>query len=112
MPGGGIEPPTRGFSIGQYGSNGSEPSHSQGDRGVVTADLDDPSLITPLSSQTDTAAPRVRIIASIAQAMVAALEAGDAEAARVAHDAIGRMLGGPQGDGAEVVDLATWRSKK
>ncbi len=55
---------------------------------------------------------RVAIVASLAQAMVAALDAGDAEAARVAHDAIGRLLRGRQGDGAEVVDLATWRAQK
>ncbi len=112
MPGGGIEPPTRGFSIGECGSNGSDPTCFSDIFSGETAPRDPASLITPHPSHIDLASPRARIVASLAQAMVAALDAGDAEAARVAHDAIGRLLRGRQGDGAEVVDLATWRAQK
>jgi hypothetical protein len=51
------------------------------------------------------------MLAHLSADMGAALAAGDTEAARVAHEAIGRLLGLP-GPGAEVVDLAVERERR
>lgn len=107
-----IELPTRGFSIGQGCANRREPSDLHGDRGEDDPGRGGSSLISPLSSHIDGASPRVRIVASIAQAMVAALDAADLEAARVAHEAIGRLLRENHCVGAGVVDLAARRWKR
>jgi hypothetical protein len=44
--------------------------------------------------------------------MTEALAVGDTEAARVAHEAIGRLLGAPGVPGAVVVDLAKERERR
>ncbi|MBX7192620.1 MAG: hypothetical protein K1X94_11210 [Sandaracinaceae bacterium] len=54
--------------------------------------------------------PRARMVAAMATALLDALEAGDLDAARIAHDAIGRLLReDPGNDSADVVDLAARR---
>jgi hypothetical protein len=93
-----IELPTRGFSIGHGGANGREPSDPTENWGADATARDRPSLINPHSSH-DGASPKARIVASMSEAMVAALDAADPEAARSAHDAIGRLLRGHQGGG-------------
>ncbi|CAN96461.1 hypothetical protein predicted by Glimmer/Critica [Sorangium cellulosum So ce56] len=42
----------------------------------------------------------------------AALAAGDVEAARIAHETIGRLLGAPGADAAGVIDLAAERVRR
>jgi hypothetical protein len=51
------------------------------------------------------------MLAHLSADMGAALAAGDPEAARVAHDAIGRLLGGGSSSGA-VLDLAAERIRR
>ncbi len=63
------------------------------------------------------ASPRAVRLGHLYSDMGAALAAGDLEAARVAHDAIGKLLaamrpGDGPGDGAPVVDLAAEREKR
>jgi hypothetical protein len=50
------------------------------------------------------------MIAAMAASLLDAVEAGDLEAARIAHDAIGRLLG--DGADAEVVDLTGRRTPR
>ena len=51
--------------------------------------------------------------AALSASLAEALAVGDLEAARIAHDALGRLLReGTSGDGAEVVDLAGRRTPK
>ena len=59
-----------------------------------------------------TAGPRARLIADLSAAMVRAAEAGDLAAARVAHEALGRLLEHVDGDAAEVVELRPWRERR
>ncbi|WP_437994385.1 hypothetical protein [Sorangium sp. So ce145] len=44
--------------------------------------------------------------------MRATLAAGDVEAARIAHETIGRLLGAPGADVPGVVDLAAERARR
>ncbi|WP_437727051.1 hypothetical protein [Sorangium sp. So ce861] len=44
--------------------------------------------------------------------MRAALAAGDVEAARIAHETIGSLLGAPGADQGGVIDLAAERSRR
>ena len=62
-------------------------------------------------SQRNPASSRAVMLAHLSADMGAALAAGDMEAARVAHDAIGRLLGAP-GAPAAVVDLAAERERR
>jgi hypothetical protein len=55
--------------------------------------------------------PRQRMIARLSAALAEALRVGDLGAARVAHDALGRLLEGDKGP-AEVVELATRRARR
>jgi len=58
------------------------------------------------------ATPRARMIADLCQALAAAATDGDLAAARVAHEALGRLLGAEDHrDGAPVVDLASRRER-
>lgn len=68
----------------------------------------------PLSPTGDTpGTPRDRFVASLAETIREASAAGDLEAARVAHDALGKLLRAPgPGGAAPVVDLATEREKR
>lgn len=53
---------------------------------------------------------RARMVAFLSSAVAEGASTGDLEAARVAHDALARLLGAPVADGAaEVVDLASRR---
>ncbi|MBK8994641.1 MAG: hypothetical protein IPM35_02670 [Myxococcales bacterium] len=57
--------------------------------------------------------PRQRMIAGLNAELAAALAAGDLEAARVAHEALGRLLGASQaGERAVVIDLAAEQAKR
>ncbi|MGK3964045.1 hypothetical protein WMF38_07680 [Sorangium sp. So ce118] len=60
--------------------------------------------------------PRAVLVAQLGEGLGAAAAAGDVEAVRVAHEAIGRLLGPPSqnaapGTQAPVLDLATKREK-
>ena len=68
------------------------------------------------ASQSDTAgsvppSPRATLLAALSAGMTAALAVGDVEAARAAHEAIGKLLGAP-GAPAAVVDLAAERERR
>lgn len=56
--------------------------------------------------------PRARLLAVWCASLVQAADSGDIAAARVAHEAIGRLLAAPanEGEGAEVVSIAERRS--
>jgi hypothetical protein len=54
--------------------------------------------------------PRTVMLEQLSRGMTAALAAGDLEAARVAHEAIGKLLGSP--GGAAVVDLEVERTRR
>ncbi|NUQ72077.1 MAG: hypothetical protein HUU21_00660 [Polyangiaceae bacterium] len=56
--------------------------------------------------------PRTALLVHLAEDLKAAIEAGDLEAARVAHEAIGRLLGSTAAKNATVVDLATARARR
>lgn len=69
----------------------------------------------PDASRTEPAGPRAVMLAHLSADMGAALAAGDTEAARVAHDAIGRLLGAERlatTAGAVVVDLGAERARR
>ncbi len=60
---------------------------------------------------------RADMLGRLAEEMRRAAAAGDVEAARVAHEAMGRLLAlmaasGPVGGGAAVLDLATERDRR
>ncbi|WP_201770564.1 hypothetical protein [Sorangium cellulosum] len=59
---------------------------------------------------------RATLLVQLGEGLRAAIVAGDVETARVAHEAIGRLLGGPmppQGEvAAEVLDLASERERR
>jgi hypothetical protein len=63
-------------------------------------------------SLTKPASPRTALLVHLAEDLKAAIEAGDLEAARVAHEAIGRLLGSTAAKNATVVDLATARARR
>ncbi|XXT25329.1 hypothetical protein WME94_27750 [Sorangium sp. So ce429] len=63
-------------------------------------------------SQTKPADPRTVLLSQLAEGMRAALAAGDVEAARIAHETIGRLLGAPEADAAGVIDLAAERARR
>lgn len=69
-----------------------------------------PGGLPPLRESSDPA-PRARMIGELCASLAAAAGAGDLAAARVAHDALGRLLEHVDGDAAEVVDLADRRRK-
>ena len=52
------------------------------------------------------------MLEQLSAGMRAAVETGDLEAARVAHEAIGKLLGPEAGVGAPVVDLGGERRKR
>ena len=57
--------------------------------------------------------PRAVLLAALAAALPAALAVGDVEAARVAHEAIGRLLGSAGAARAgDVVDPAAVRARR
>lgn len=68
--------------------------------------------VEPVSPIETPRAARHSLLLALADAMKAALAAGDVETARIAHDAIGRLLPAPGSDGGSVVDLATERDRR
>ncbi|WP_437961337.1 hypothetical protein WME76_17980 [Sorangium sp. So ce119] len=66
----------------------------------------------PDESRTKPEDPRTVLLGQLAEGMRAALAAGDVEAARIAHETIGRLLGAPGADAAAVIDLAAKRSRR
>jgi len=68
----------------------------------------EPPAVAPTAAP---ASPRAAMLAALSAGMTAALAGGDLDAARVAHEAIGRLLGSPV-RGAEVVDLAAERERR
>jgi len=55
--------------------------------------------------------PRAQLLESLAASVLAATAAGDLHAARVAHEALGRLLAQEPG-GPAVTDLAAERAKR
>jgi integrase len=82
--------------------------------------LTKPSAVsTTVAAQpaTPSANPRGALLAHLTAGMTAALAAGDLDAAKVAHDAIGRLLGGNaqpgmKAEGAVVIDLDAERERR
>lgn len=60
--------------------------------------------------RTNGATPREALLAALAEVIPAAMAAGDTEAARVAHEALGRLLPGA-GRLAGVVEIEARRSR-
>lgn len=56
--------------------------------------------------------PRARLVAALTETISAATAAGDLHAARVAHEAIGRLLEEPEPGVAGVADLRAERSRR
>jgi hypothetical protein len=56
--------------------------------------------------------PRKRLVAALTEAISAAMAAGDLHAARVAHEALGRLLEPPDPAGTKVTDLREARARK
>ncbi|WP_437587892.1 hypothetical protein [Sorangium sp. So ce1000] len=52
------------------------------------------------------------LLRQLAEGMTEALAAGDVEAARIAHETIGRLLGTPDADAGGVIDLAAERTRR
>jgi len=63
-------------------------------------------------SRTNQREGRARMMANLAADLQAALEAGDVEAARVANEAMTRLLGSGAQPPAPVVDLGSVRAKR
>ncbi len=55
---------------------------------------------------------RRRLVLALTDAVAAAIEAGDLHAARVAHEALGRLIAEPEKGAAAVTDLGSERSKR
>jgi hypothetical protein len=66
----------------------------------------------PDESRTKPADPRSALLGQLAEGMREALAAGDVEAARIAHEAIGRLLGATGADAGGVIDLAAERRRR
>lgn len=58
-----------------------------------------------------TASPRAQLLEALALAVGACSAAGDLEAARVAHEAVGRLLGSAAALPADVVELGSRRGR-
>jgi len=56
--------------------------------------------------------PRARLVATLAETISTATTAGDLHAARVAHEALGRLLAEAEPGAPEVADLASERAKR
>jgi hypothetical protein len=56
--------------------------------------------------------PRERLVAVLTETIAAALPAGDLHAARVAHEALGRLLAERDPGASSVTDLASERAKR
>jgi hypothetical protein len=56
--------------------------------------------------------PRTSLVAVLTRAIAAATAAGDLHAARVAHEALGRLLDEPAQGGAPVADLRSMRERR
>lgn len=56
--------------------------------------------------------PRQRLVLALNAELGALLATGDTEAARVAHEALGKLLGGTGGEPATVADLSVERAKR
>jgi len=81
-----------------------------GGAGDAAAGSNAPAPTLTTSSQIS---PRASLAAELAAHVAKLLAAGDLEGARIAHEAMGRLLAAPQpGDGAHVVDLAEERRRR
>jgi hypothetical protein len=58
------------------------------------------------------ASPRGSLVGALSAAIAAATSAGDLHAARVAHEALGRLLAEPEPGARAVADLASERAKR
>jgi hypothetical protein len=89
---------------------------SQGIR-VGPSAPDDTKPAKPRATETACAAacaidPRGRLITALTETIAAAMAAGDVHAARVAHEALGRLLAEPGPNDATVADLGAARAKR
>jgi hypothetical protein len=82
-----------------------------GGAGAATAGSD---ALTPTPTTATQMSPRAALAAEIAAHVARLLAAGDLEGARIAHDAMGRLLAaeGPASGGAAVLDLAEERRRR
>lgn len=69
------------------------------------------AIVSVIDSPDAPATPRARIVTTLNLELGAAIDAGDIEAARAAHEALGRLLGAP-GKPAKVVDLAAEKARR
>ncbi|MDI1444226.1 hypothetical protein [Polyangium sp. 6x1] len=82
-------------------------SPPRADASEALADASAPSTSTPTSNH------REALLQSLLDAARAAVAAGDLEAARIAHEAAGKLLGEGEGKGAApVVDLGRERKRR
>ena len=63
-------------------------------------------------SSTASASPRARLVAALTEAISAAVGAGDLHAARVAHEALGRLLAEPVPGAVAVADINEERGRR
>ncbi len=80
--------------------------------GPTAAPLASVPADTPQGSTADPPKPRAALAATLAGHMASLLASGDVEGARVAGDAMMRLLGSDAGQGSPVVDLAAEREKR
>lgn len=104
----GIEPPTKGLETRV--SAGFE--HFEVEPNVQTSTSNYAEGRALDNSRTNRHEGRARMMANLSSDLHAALEAGDLEAARVANDAMTRLLGGTAQPSAPVVDLGSVRAKR
>jgi hypothetical protein len=63
-------------------------------------------------SSTASASPRARLVAALTEAISAAVAGGDLHAARVAHEALGRLLAEPLPGAVAVADINEERGRR
>jgi hypothetical protein len=108
----------RGFKDGAPRSPASDPldlkqiGEAAGDASPPIATAVAASLAPVAQPSTPIATPRGVLLAALLDGARTAAEAGDLAAARVAHEAAGRLLGIEAGDAGAVVDLDTERRRR
>lgn len=81
--------------------------------GIVRIATDNPAKVRARDdSGTNPISPRVVLIGHLAEAVRDAAAVGDLEAARIASDALVRLLGVNLGQSAEVLNLAQERERR
>lgn len=91
-----------------------ETPESSGSDGAKSANLGTRSEHPNASIETPppSPSPRARLVANLTETISSATAAGDLHAARVAHEALGRLLAEPEPGAPDVADLASERAKR